>query len=77
MAYVLSRVRYMTKVKNTDDLVPHANRLLILAAKGAWRMTKFLAGVAIRIPGWFVRINERGARRDRRVPDRQVRGNNL
>ena len=46
-------------VRNTDDLVPHANRLLSMAAKGAWTMTRILAGIAIRIPGWFVRMNRR------------------
>lgn len=66
----------MTKIDETDHLVPHANRLLVLAAKGAWRVTKFVAGVAIRIPGLFVRLNER---RDRRVrgEDQRVRDNNL
>lgn len=41
--------------KNTDHLVPHANNLLKIAGKAAWGMTKLLVGVAVRIPGWFVR----------------------
>ena len=43
----------------TDHLVPHANRLLVGAGKGAWWMVRLLAGIAIRIPGWFVRTNRR------------------
>lgn len=46
-------------VRDTDRLVPHANRLLAGVAKGVWRGFKFLAGVAIRIPGWFLRANRR------------------
>jgi len=45
--------------RHKDDLVPHANRLLSMAARGAWAMTKLLVGIAIRIPGWFVRLNRR------------------
>ena len=46
-------------LQNTDHLVPHANRLLTIAGKAAWGMTKLLVGVAIRIPGWFIRANKR------------------
>lgn len=45
--------------RHKDDLVPHANRLLSMAARGAWAMTKLLVGFAIRIPGWFVSLNKR------------------
>ena len=38
--------------RNTDHLVRPANRLLSVAARIAWSTTKFLARVAIRIPGW-------------------------
>lgn len=47
------------RARDTDHLVPHANRLLGTALKGAWVMTKFIAGVVIRIPGWFVRAARR------------------
>ncbi|HET6252951.1 MAG TPA: hypothetical protein VFE32_02690 [Puia sp.] len=46
-------------VNETDHLTLHANRLLVIAGRGAWRMAKFLVGVAVRIPGWFVRMNRR------------------
>lgn len=44
---------------HTDPLVPQAGRLLATVAKATWQMTKLLAHVAIRIPGWFVRANRR------------------
>ena len=53
---------------SSDHLIPHANRLLVMTAKGTWHAFKFLGGVAIRIPGWFVRANKRAIDRDRRDP---------
>ena len=46
-------------ISNTDHLVPHANRLLALAGRAAWKGIRLLAGIAIRIPRWFVRANRR------------------
>ncbi|HEV9036378.1 MAG TPA: hypothetical protein VGQ51_07160 [Puia sp.] len=49
----------MTSGRDADHLVPGANRLLSIAAKTAWRATKLIAGIVIRIPGWFVHANKR------------------
>ncbi|MHA4812085.1 hypothetical protein ACX0G9_28580 [Flavitalea flava] len=38
-------------------MIPLANRLLGLTARFTWKMIKGLAHVAIRIPGWFIRLN--------------------
>jgi hypothetical protein len=40
-----------------DHLIPHANRLLVLTAKGGWRVMKGLVKFAFRLPGMFVRAN--------------------
>ena len=52
------------------QFVHHANGLLLTTAKAAWHMTKFLARVAIRIPGWFVRANR--ADRANKRPEQKV-----
>jgi len=57
--YKQSDRRPVRSIGDTEHLVPHANRLLARAGKGAWWMVKFLVGAAIRIPGWFVRANRR------------------
>ncbi len=46
---------------NYDHLVPHANRLLVLTAKGGWRVIKGLVKFAFRLPGMFVRANTKNA----------------
>jgi hypothetical protein len=40
-----------------DHLIPHANRLLVITAKGGWRVIKGLVRFALRLPGMFVRAN--------------------
>jgi hypothetical protein len=44
-----------------DHLIPHANRLLVLTAKGGWRVMKVLVRFALRLPGMFVRANTQNA----------------
>jgi hypothetical protein len=44
-----------------DHLIPHANRLLVLTAKGGWRVMKGLVKFAFRLPGMFVRANTQNA----------------
>ena len=62
-----AKSRAAGSINKTEHLVPHANRLLVGAARGAWVVTKFLVRVAIRIPGWFVRANRRNVE-GRRTP---------
>ena len=40
-----------------DHLIPIANRLLVVTAKGGWRVMKGLVRFALRLPGMFVRAN--------------------
>jgi len=40
-----------------DHLIPHANRLLVVTAKGGWKVMKGLVKFALRLPGMFVRAN--------------------
>ncbi|HWB90717.1 MAG TPA: hypothetical protein VG605_02650 [Puia sp.] len=49
--------------RSTDPLIHDANRFLFSAVKSAWHLTRFVAGVAIRIPGWFVRANRHVAKK--------------
>jgi hypothetical protein len=44
-----------------DHLIPHANRLLVITAKGGWRVMKGLIKFALRLPGMFVRANTQNA----------------
>jgi hypothetical protein len=46
---------------NYDHLIPHANRLLVVTAKGGWRVMKVLVKFAFRLPGMFVRANRQNA----------------
>ena len=43
--------------RSKDPLLHDASGFLFSAVKSAWHLTRFVAGVAIRIPGWFVRAN--------------------
>jgi hypothetical protein len=40
-------------------LIPPANRLLAMTAKGVWKGVKLLARIAFYIPRAFVRVNHR------------------
>lgn len=68
--------------QDSRHYVHHANGLLLTTAKLAWHMTKFLAKVAVRIPGWFVRANRAnrqaatGSKRSER-PASQTTNNSL
>lgn len=43
---------------NSHYLIPLASRLLGFTARYTWKMIKGLALIALRIPGWFVRLNK-------------------
>ena len=47
------------RIKETDHLVPVANRLLGVAVRMAWGMAKLMGRAAMRIPGMFVRVGRR------------------
>jgi hypothetical protein len=52
-----------------DHLIPTANRLLAMTAKGVWKGAKLLVRVALSLPRLFVRVNHKPTRPDH--PDRE------
>jgi hypothetical protein len=42
---------------NDRSLIPSANRLLSVAAKGTWIVAKEMIKIVVRIPRWFVSAN--------------------
>jgi len=46
-------------INDSNHLVRPANRLLGMAARATWKGIRLMAGIALLIPRWFVRINKR------------------
>jgi hypothetical protein len=42
-------------------LIPAANRLLVVTAKGGWRVMKGLVKIVLRLPTLFVKVNMQNA----------------
>jgi hypothetical protein len=49
-----------------EHLIPVANRLLAMTARGVWKGTKLLVKAALVLPRVFVRMNQRSAQNERK-----------
>ena len=54
----------------TKDLIPVANRLLLIAARLSWSGIKLIAKTAVRIPRLFVQLNTRFGSHPKNSPER-------